>query len=266
MVERAEHDILRRHGVQIARAVAGAPVISGEVGVAVLKRSDTAVTMRVTAGGKERIAKVFLPNAVGSRDGFNRERICLTAINGEGLAPRPVAALSDAGCIVTEAIDGRPLSQVISAKNLQNYARQIGMWLRLFTTAMPSETADGTWWDYLEKVDGGTLAQKLEPHRAIFAVAPLKRVGVARNDGHLSNFLVTDKVELVGIDFANAQVKPVGWDLMLAARSLARMFPGQTRNFVPDLMDGWRGSRKKKLVIPTGEMVRVFAETTGLPG
>lgn len=266
MAEPAEHDILRRYGGPIASAVAGAPVTSGEVAVAVLKRSDTAVTMRIRASGEERIAKVFLRGPDGAREGFNREHTCLTAINGEGLAPRPVAVLPDAGCIVTEAVDGLPLTQVLSPQNLPNYARQIGTWLRRYATAMPSERAEGSWWDYLEKVDGGGRAKQLAPHRDTFAATALKRVGVARNDGHLSNFLVTEKVELIGIDFANAQIKPVGWDLLLSARSLARMFPGQTRNFVPDLIEGWRAGQKKKLVVPTGDMVRIFAETTGLPG
>lgn len=259
------HQTLERHGGAIASVVNRGRLTSGHAEVSVLKTSSCSVVMRVEINGKDGVAKVF-----GGRNGrasYERELLCLMALEEAELAPRLIKSIPQALCLVMKPVEGEPLRSALNPRNLSSYSRELGLWYRHFRETMPEERAGGNWWSYLKKVDGGGLVDALSDQRDFLRDLPLYRKSIARNDAHFSNFHITPQARLVGFDFEAAQVKPVGWDILLAARSLARMFPGQIENFLPALMDGWnQGNPNPGKRTLDARLVRIFAEATGFRG
>ena len=123
---------------------------------------------------------------------------------------------------------------------------------------MPTIEATGNWYTYLSEYEEFRSGLVLRDRRKALEAMPLVEAGISKNDGHLENFLWRTDDTLIGIDFAEARRKPLGWDILLTARSLRRTFGGAAKPVINGLVEGWCAARPGSDKQATGKLVRLF--------
>jgi hypothetical protein len=163
--------------------------------------------------------------------------------------------------VISDWIVGSPLSDRLDADRAKGFARQLGAWLAAYSGQMDSHGVDAAlnWRDYLSKYEIFKENEMRDPELAFLRDLPLKRQIVARNDAAPANWIVTDNGTLCGIDFEAAALKPYGWDVLLAARDLARRFPVAALGLCDALIDGWDHGTESLPKSTFRQLVHLFA-------
>jgi len=248
--------LIARCGRPLARALQETDPPRGATEV--IRRSEEAVTLRVTGRRRSVAVKLFEPEAAGAGMAFTRELRCLTALAGRRLAPPLLGAAPEALAVITEWQEGPTLEARIPSTDPVTVARHLGAWHAGFARAMPQRPMRSDWASYLARYGEQGLADALAPHRATLAAVPIHAEAVARNDAHPSNFLLGPAGRLIGVDFAAATLKPTGWDLLLAARVLLMWYPNRPAGLLEALCAGAGIAGEDEGL---RRVIRIFAET-----
>ena len=228
-------DWLRTHGATLVPKLPGYEGHHGWIEVELIRRTQTSIVMRLTLSGSGYMIKVFDPDAQGSRTALDREITLLELLAPAGLSARLAAYSRKNGYMVTEEIAGDVLEKKIKPKNAVAMAEALGRWYRKIDDVLPGRRDTGDWLSYLSQVEGQGVVSVPGAKRGILRSLPIERRVLAKNDAHLSNFIVNGD-HLVGIDFESATFKPMGWDVLATARVLARTFPKARQPVVDSLL------------------------------
>lgn len=223
---------IARHGATVMASIPGMDALPAEAGVEVLSRRDGRMVLQLAAGGQAWVVKAFDPAAAESALAHQRERSVLRALAGTGLSPRLHAYSRAELWLLTDRIDGAPLVTWLDGRRRAQAARLLGRWLAAFAGQLEAQGRDepADWDSYLAA--SGVAAPG-------FADFPISRRVIARNDAALGNFIVEAEGRLVGLDYEAAALKPLGWDVLLAARRLWRRFPAEGPALADALVEGW---------------------------
>lgn len=230
-------DLLSRHGAALAACLPGGPPRDGQIGGSVLARRRGRVVLRLSGAEGTAVLKVF-----GAEDeGYAREARMLGLLEGTALAPALLGRVAAARTLVLEDVPGTRLDDAGSPGLARAEAGALGRWLAGMAAALPGDPDPDDWATHLARLPGQGAA--LAQMAAASGAAPPGALRLCRNDGHLGNTLRRPDGRLVGIDFEAAALRPEGWDLLLAARSLHRRYPTASEGPVADLVAGWCAAR-----------------------
>lgn len=255
-------EIVSRHGRQIAQVVAGRGSDLGTVRATEVRRSQNCLVFRLFAGGTSAAVKVFDPELKGANASFEREVACQSAMTETGRIPRLLGYSKDDLLVISAWQEGRDLREVVTVENLGEIAREIGAWYQCLASKVASRPVVSNWHAYLSRYTGQGLDRAFEPHAAFLENVPITMLSISKNDAHLSNFIWTPSDTLIGIDFEVASLKPLGWDILLSARTLRRMFPDHADVFLPGLIEGWGEDMNETDRSMLENLARLFADET----
>jgi predicted Ser/Thr protein kinase len=230
---------IKRHGRAVYQAL-GKESFDGAFRVRTIASGRHSLVFELTAGGRRVLVKSFDPDWDGSPRALKREAACLSRLGPAGLSPSIKGFDEDALFFVSDFVDGSTISEELDEASLTRKARDMGHWFARFSALMPARTiAHTSWLEYLDRYDAVLTHQERDIHRDMLSALPIERTVIAKNDGFLGNFIVAEDGSLVGIDFESATYKPLGWDILINARVLARRFPGRIDDIASALVAGW---------------------------
>lgn len=228
--------------------------------VETLKTSDIATTLRLTLGNKTAIAKVF---EAGADDAFRREWKALDGFH-KGPVPRLLFVSQAERILMMSEIAGRPFADGLTAETLVQRAEFLGQWFGRLANQAPTEARSETWHDYLQHYERGLDQAVLAAKTALLSRIPVNLLILSHNDNALSNFVIGTDKRLYGLDFADARMKPEGWDLVTAARTLFRRFPDDLPIIANSLIRGYTLTRKGARLDPQFDAVIATIVTANL--
>lgn len=256
-------DILSSHGAGILKmGQMPTPGPGQKVAVSSVRQTPQCLVFSVAVGDRKVVVKAFNASWADNKAACAREIQCQRALSTTTLTPLILGAAPDQLLVVTHWQEGPSLADVIDGKSVVTWARRLGQWYRSFSTAMGQQDATGSWHDYLARYHDKGVARAFRPHGAFLRSLPIRHKGIAKNDAHLTNFIVSPDDHLMGIDFEAASLKPVAWDILLTARVLTMQFPDATDTTLPALLDGWYGGETPEDEAEFRSFVALFARTT----
>jgi hypothetical protein len=227
-----------------------------------LSQAPDAIVTQYSGDGWSYVLKAFNPANPDARTFLDREFRILNVLAKWPLVPNLVVAKDTPPLMVTEFVDGVTLDTVVTEQNLLGVAERIGSWYSIFADAMPKLAEDTNWAEYLARYDDLFSPDELEHKQALLSALPIRQKCIAKNDPVLKNFIRATDGNLVGLDFAAAAMKPVGWDLLVTARHLTQRFPDHAEAIAQALVKGWRAEIDGNAQDDFAELVTFFAEAT----
>ena len=203
----------------------------------VLKSSRNSAVLKISVGRTTAVGKLF-SDTKPARKMFRRERRALDVLNGAQIPKLKLVAEKDL-FVLSEFIEGRPLTDVLSENSLPRTAEHVGQWLGNLESAAPHKDSDDNWYGYLKNYEKGLNFEALDKQRALLKNSPVGRLTLAHNDNAMSNYILGTDKRLYGIDFESAQMKPVGWDLITATLAMMRKFPNAISDIINAKMRGY---------------------------
>jgi tRNA A-37 threonylcarbamoyl transferase component Bud32 len=207
-----------------------------------IKQSDSSTTLKAKLGDKIGFLKLFERGAVG-KDAFARERKALELMIGEQV-PRLLFVAEVEQVIMTSFIDGKPLLNTLKPENIGQTAEHMGQWFGRLSNKTPQVVHEGNWADYLNQYKSGFDGDILDQQRPILEQTRISRLQLSHNDNALANFILGKDKRLYGVDFEDSRMKPEGWDLVTAARSLFGQMPGDLPLIAGSLLRGYQLAAK----------------------
>jgi len=236
----AAADFIARHGGGIAASVSPG-LMSRDMAVTVLKHGPRALTMDLRYDGERRIVKHF-PDAgtdPDSQTAYLRERDALRIFGPGGFCPDLTHHCDSGRFLICKHIDGADFREIVDRAALEGMCGVAGRWLGEFALAAPYRETAGNWFDYLSNYPDFAASPMIGTSESFLTAFSFDRVVLAKNDGALSNLRFGSDGRLFGIDFEKAQFKPLGWDLLMTARALIRLFPEQAETITAALAGGF---------------------------
>lgn len=234
-------DFLKEFAPTVAVAMGFDPAVSCSLEVQVLRATPGALTLSVRSAEVERVVKHFSSHSLEGLSAYRRERYMLRILRGTGLVPSLVSHSDAARLLVMAKIKGRTLRDALLAGDAEGLCRSVGRWLADFAGASPGRDAHGSWADHLGRYQALAESPAIVGERSFLEMLPIERTVIAKNDGALANLLVSVDEQIVGIDFEQAAAKPLGWDLLLTGRALARLQPMEANGIAGWLAEGFAG-------------------------
>ncbi len=204
----------------------------------ILGRSQNVTTVKVTISGQQAVARIFTLDAAGQA-AFGRERRALELLMGAQV-PKLLFVAEGERLILTSFIDGVLLADKLGPDNLMQMSEFLGQWFGRLSNHAPAEEASGSWADYIAKYPSGFDENVLAQQAEILRKTPIKRLMLAHNDNTLGNFIIGRDKRLYAIDFEDCQMKPEGWDLVMATRAIFRRFPDELPMIASSALRGYR--------------------------
>ncbi|NOX39390.1 MAG: phosphotransferase [Alphaproteobacteria bacterium] len=204
----------------------------------ILGRSQNVTTAKITLSGQQAVARIFTLDVAGQA-AFGRERRALELLAG-GQIPKLLFVAEAERLILTSFIDGVSLANSLNPDNLIQMSEFLGQWFGRLSNHAPAEEAGGTWAEYIAKYPAGFAQDVLAQQAEILQKTPLKRLMLAHNDNALGNFILGKDKRLYAIDFEDCQMKPEGWDLIMATRAIFRRFPDDLPMIASSVLRGYR--------------------------
>ncbi|MEM0988241.1 MAG: aminoglycoside phosphotransferase family protein [Pseudomonadota bacterium] len=175
--------------------------------------------------------------------GFRREVQALGNLASSGVVPKVYFADIDRRLVMMQRVPGKTLGKTLNPSNVLAQCRALGAAIRAANdTSVRLHTTD-TWAEYLGRVPRTANSLVLEGQHGLLQQLAIRHLTLAGNDGGLDNVIVRPDGRAVLIDFHRARMKPLGWDVFMAATTLARVFPGHCSRIADGLADGyWPGN------------------------
>lgn len=255
-------ELIRRQGGLISKILTGNAGDATKTQFTEIRQSGNCLVYQASVGRKKFAVKAFDPSASESPKSWQREVGCQVALSKTGLIPALRGHNQKELFVVSDWQAGQDLRTVLTDETLRKTARTIGAWYKGFTGKIHASNTDTNWDDYLVQYTTQGLDQAFSDSSELLQSVKIEQLSIAKNDAHLSNFILDPDGKLMGIDFAEASLKPVGWDILLTARVLHRLYPKKSDQYLPALMQGWFGSDPKDDVERFTKLARVFAEKT----
>ena len=238
--------------------------VPNDFGVKTLVQTSDWLVMRVAAGDKVALLKAFNQGVEHASAARHREIAVLMSLSRTDLIPRVFAYNKTANWILSDFVQSKGLGDVITAENAVGYARSLGQWYGKYTDTLidQSTTDTSNWYAYIGKYKSVAKSVDYGKQRAVLEAMPITKRLVAKNDSYLQNFLVDADDNLIGIDFEKAELKPYGWDILVTARLLVRLFPGMMIELTEALINGWGRGTDVLDADAFLQLTRIFATTT----
>lgn len=229
--------IARRKVSNLIRVLANRYNLSGKCQVRVLRENDRNLTACLAFSEKKFVAKFKKTDDLRATERFLNEIDLYRRLNDSNLAPKLLAYSEAEKYILLSVASGVPLSSETSVKSVHRHLERLGRWFADFVFIIGQKhEKSATWGDYLSTYEGFWSNKVLSVQKYTIDL-PIGGWTIARNDSHLSNFIVGEDGEICAVDYEMAVLKPVGWDLLLVSRALRRRFPINYRNMVSTVVN-----------------------------
>ncbi|MBI1492855.1 hypothetical protein [Halocynthiibacter styelae] len=230
---------VRDHGTYIARFATKSRSAPDRLSVTEISESSDCLSFRLEFPEKPVVVTAWNTAQPDTSRAFERDLACLKLLNETGLTPRLLGHSGEMRLLIREDSRGQSLNSILTAGNCDEIAHSLGQWLRGFHEKMPQKEADSAWFKYLKNYPDLLDPEEYEREEAFLRSLRIETQAIARNDPSNAGFMRLKSGALCADSFARATYKPVGWDLLLAARDLIRQFPGQTDQIIAGLLAGW---------------------------
>ena len=234
-------NVIKSSGPTLAKCLVDLGAREGQMSVRQFSHNEKCMVFRAGMDSTQVVAKVFDKRNPDTVRNFEREISVARVLSGTGLSPPLLHISEEARLAVFSYQTGRAVSEVLTSENVPIYAEKIGQWLKKFYHYMPKRKAEASWIDYLSRYSELNTSYIVDHLSSAPDHYSISFESIARNDMHMSNFLVGGNDTLVGLDFEASAFKPVGWDILLAARVLSLEFPEKTDTVAKNLVVGWGG-------------------------
>jgi len=238
---------MRKYGGAIAHAIAPSRT-DNRMDVKVLKGGRTSLALVARTDKRKRFIKFYGPQNSDAVASYRRERDALLVMGEIDLCPK-LRYFSDAGQIlITDYIEGNNFRDLVDLNELPLLCHGLGQWIGRYMRKAPrlhnGQDAVGNWFDYLQKYPDLAGSAAIIASRSMLQSFTYDHHILSKNDGALSNMMLSNEGKIFGIDFEHARYKPYGWDLLQAARALVRLFPQQTDLVTQELAQGFCDTAK----------------------
>jgi len=232
---------LRVHLMEAARAMFPNGPMPDNFEATPYVHSYERIVLKMEAGEKATIIKAFNPEHPSAMQAHYREAAVLANVNRRKLVPDILHHSSSGKWIMSVFIEGAQLEDLINADTVVAYARDLGEWYARYTDILDLQASEetSTWLAYLGNYEVIRDTGLKPSEESFLASLPIRRRLVAKNDANLCNFLVTDRAELLGIDFEKAALKPYGYDILSTARILVQLYPHLMLDITGAIVDGF---------------------------
>lgn len=231
-----------------------------------LRETDALLVMRVQTGPLDLVIKAFNPDKTSATHAYRREINNLAGLARSGLVPMLRFHSKNLLTFACDFVPGDTIAEAITPENALEIARDIGAWFARATAILPRTERAGNWYEYLRRYDDILSPDECARYKSTLENMPITHLGVAKNDAHLSNFIRKKTVEnphsLVGFDFEASQLKPIGWDIMLSARSLVKACPSMAHRLPEAIVAGWAQGAGPIPQDAFVELVEIFVRST----
>ncbi|WP_114284666.1 hypothetical protein [Candidatus Halocynthiibacter alkanivorans] len=217
--------VVSKFGAGIAKQISGLETKPSELNVRILKTSESAIVLAASTGHTHQLVKIYLTENKAGVTGFDRETGALIVARESGLTPHLLSYSLARKILIMEFIQGQSLAEMLTAGNCQALCFKLGRWLARFGKLTKAPVQPQSWHDYLIQCGTGPDSEVINQSRAFLQDFLIEDYALAKNDSAPGNWVVTPQGEFKGIDFEFAAHKPYGWDLLLTARSMVRLFP-----------------------------------------
>lgn len=203
----------------------------------ILRDGKRAVTLKVDVKGARAVVKLF-HEGDEAEAAYAREVRALEGFQ-DASVPRLLLTAPGERMLMMSEIRGQALADILKDHNVGQMAEFLGQWFGRLAGIAPEEAHVSTWWTYLEgygtQLDGDLLASQ----KTLLQATPIRHLRLAHNDNALSNFIRGRDKRLYGIDFESCQMKPEGWDLIMAADAFFRRAPSELATISTSLLRGY---------------------------
>lgn len=266
LLNRAGRDVLSVIGDAVSEknpdALTGSHVAI-QVDQTILRQSEDVLEVALSTGGTTFVVKALSPARSDSVLRLRREVSMLQALAGAEMAPKLIAHFEEQACFVTEHVMGKSLDTMLTDETLHPIAYRIGGWCRALNVRTPNETRKTNWKSYLEQYPGPFANKRFEKLEPLLGSMQITTFSPCKNDATLNSFIVrqSDR-KLIGTGYLDSALKPTGWDLMIAARTLGRRFPDQVGKIAATLVAGWGEDVDGVPAKDFAKLAHVFAQLT----
>lgn len=230
---------IKRHG-RVLAGVLGERSTEGPLKVKTIASGERSLVFALTAGARQILVKAFDPDWDEAPQALQREAACLARLGPAGHAPALRGVSKESCFFASDYVMGGTVAEDLSDDNLTIRASELGRWFAKSAAVMPKRTVATTnWLGYLDRYEAVLTENKRDRHHDMLATLPIELTVISKNDGFLGNFIISETGGLVGIDFESATYKPMGWDILITARVLARRFPDRIEEIAAALVAGW---------------------------
>lgn len=230
----------------IAEMVSGGTV-PGDFDLGLVKAGKQALSLQVVSDGCRAFLKYF--DGAGSRSAYLREKAALLLLRKSGLVPE-ITAFSDKHQFFAIPWFDRSLDAAFcEAKGVEQVADALGTWQARYDAAAPFQPLSGNWYQYLCKFGTDLSRAVIEDAKPLLSQIPLCAQSLARNDFSLSNFVICENGDLLGVDFEKAVLRPIGWDYLLGFIALTQRFPDEVEQALGSYAQAYSRAHKGALVI-----------------
>jgi hypothetical protein len=213
-----------------------------------IKSGNLSVSIKARIAGKNAHFKVFLDGSTAAK-AYVRERDLQRHLRGTGLTP-DLIAFSDRGrFLISQSVESFDWDTAVTRFDATDVAWEIGSWQALFDHEMPAKPASGNWYGYLARVWPELPLNAVDGARDALSGIPLCGSGIARCDAALHNFLIDGDGVLLGCDFEEAQLRPVGWDYIMTVMALIQRMPDRAGELVDAFSDGFARHHRGALIM-----------------
>lgn len=256
------NSVLERCGRAVALCFVDDPAKQLPMKSELLSHNEKCLVARISMQGRSLILKAFDPDNPDTVWNMRRETQVARKLGETGLAAKVVGVNETNRFIVLKYLEGASLAESLVASNLGEVSEMLGQWFAQFNDAMPSQSIQSDWLNYLKRYKEPALQDLVQRCSALLKGLPLTEVRIAKNDSFLHNFILSSDDKISGVDFEKSAIKPVGWDLLLTTRILAKEFPEHVEVIASNLLKGWGGHVAGIPASNFAELCVVFAEGT----
>lgn len=268
----ATPDFFTKYGAAIAQRMSPSNS-GGDMKVNVVGAGSLSQSFDVQFGNCRKILKRFDTTQNDGLSFYFKERDALRTFSKSGLVPKLDFFSDEGGFVAMQWIDGADLRDVLTQEELDSICQSVGKWLGNFAKTSPYEESTETWQNYLHNYEQLRDCPIVRENRAFLEGFETDRFVLAKNDGALTNLRYSMDGQLFGIDLEQSQFKPFGWDLLLTARALIRLYPQEIETITSNLAYGfcratYRDTKKYKTflrIVGVGAAVEVSANSTETP-
>lgn len=258
------HQWFAEKGIDVAGAMFPTMDPPDDFQVRIVSQHTDRFVAKVSANEKVVAIKAFDLAVETGMSAFERELSVNLCLADSDLSPAIQAYSKSDAWILFEWLEHPVLELEFDERNAIGFAHKLGHWFNRYTDVMTSKGVDAVtnWYDYISTYSRLSKSIDFDRYKNFLKSLPISRRVIAKNDPKLDNFLATSDHEIIGIDFEMAELKPLGWDILLVARKLVKTYPQGFLELTQALCAGWGRGTDCIGADDFLQLVRIFTANT----
>lgn len=219
-----------------------------DISFKLLAERANSLGLKASVAGESVYLKIYDGTAAHVPTQYTREKNALLMLRESGLSVHLLACHDELQFLLTRheqlKIDKDDFASPFHLETLE----AVGEWLAHLDAALPSQSAFGTWYQYLTKFDEDLNPYVIQDACEELSAVPILGTAFARNNPILTDFVIDDQGRLRGYNFEAARIRPLGWDYVLTSLAICERYGDQAADALEALSAGFEHKHKGALL------------------